>query len=200
MLAWDTLAGQCAQCQNCPLAQTRTHVVFGDGRQDAQVLFVGEGPGEQEDLQGRPFVGAAGQLLDEMLALVGLHRTENFYIANVVKCRPPRNRDPQAGEMAACMGYLWQQMALLQPKVVVCLGRIAANQLIHDNYKITQEHGQWVERNGVFFTAIYHPAALLRDPSKKPDTFTDLRAVRDKVRQVCTRTQLLSPFTPPAGS
>ena len=185
---WEELEQRCLSCQRCALADTRTHVVFGAGQRDAEVLFVGEGPGEHEDLQGEPFVGRGGQLLDEMLSLIGLYRDKNFYIANIVKCRPPRNRDPLNTEQDACIGYLREQIALLRPKLIVCLGRIAANRLIHDDYKITREHGQWVERNGVCYTAIYHPAALLRDPSKRPETFADLRSIRARIRQVCDHT------------
>lgn len=187
-MSWEELERQCMACQRCPLADSRTHVVFGAGRRDAEVMFVGEGPGEHEDLQGEPFVGRGGLLLDEMLSLIGLYRQKNFYICNIVKCRPPRNRDPLNTEQDACIGFLREQIALVRPKLIVCLGRIAANRLIHPNYKITQEHGQWVERDGVFYTAIYHPAALLRDPSRKPEAFVDLRAIREKIRQVCTRT------------
>jgi len=185
---WEELEQRCLSCQRCALADTRTHVVFGAGQRDAEVMFVGEGPGEQEDLQGEPFVGRGGQLLDEMLSLIGLYRDKNFYIANIVKCRPPRNRDPLNTEQDACIGYLREQIALLRPKLIVCLGRIAANRLIHDDYKITREHGQWVERNGVCYTAIYHPAALLRDPGKRPETFADLRSIRARIRQVCDHT------------
>ena len=177
-------------CQRCALADTRTNVVFGAGQKDAEIMFIGEGPGEHEDLHGEPFVGRGGMLLDEMLSLIGLSRDQNFYICNIVKCRPPKNRDPLNTEQDACIGYLEEQIALIQPKIIVCLGRIAASRLIHDNYKITREHGQWAERDGILYTAIYHPAALLRDPSKKPDTFADLRAIREKIRQVCAHTQV----------
>ena len=147
-------------------------------------MLAGEGPGASEDEQGIPFVGRAGKFLDDMLAMIGLDRTK-VYIANIVKCRPPENRDPLNVEQDACIGYLWDQMALLRPRIVVCLGRIAAMRLIKPDYKITREHGHWLEKDGVFYTAIYHPAALLRDPSKKPDTFADLRAIRAKIREVC---------------
>ena len=188
MMTWEELERQCLACQRCALADSRTHVVFGAGQRDAEVMFVGEGPGEHEDLQGEPFVGRGGLLLDEMLSLIGLYRQKNFYICNIVKCRPPQNRDPLNTEQDACIGYLREQIVLVRPKLIICLGRIAANRLIHDDYKITKEHGQWVERDGVFYTAIYHPAALLRDPSKKPETFVDLRSIREKIRQVCTHT------------
>ncbi len=177
-------------CQKCALADARTHVVFGAGRRDAEVMFVGEGPGENEDLQGEPFVGRGGQLLDEMLSLVGLYRDKNFYITNIVKCRPPKNRDPLNTEQDACIGYLEEQIGLIRPKLLICLGRIAAARLIKDDFKITREHGQWFRRGDLLVTAIYHPAALLRDPSKKPDTFADLRAIRAKIREVCEHTEL----------
>lgn len=182
---WEELEQRCRSCQNCALADTRTNVVFGTGPRDAKVMFIGEGPGENEDLQGEPFVGRGGKLLDDMLSLVDLDRKRNFYITNIVKCRPPRNRDPLNTEQDACIGYLQEQLALIQPRIVVCLGRVAALRIIKPDFKITREHGQWTEKNGVFYTAIYHPAALLRDPSKKPDTFEDLRGIREKIMELC---------------
>lgn len=183
MLNWEDLEQQCLRCDRCSLCQTRNRVVFGVGKRDADVLFVGEGPGEQEDLKGEPFVGAAGQLLDDMLRIIDLDRT-NTYIANIVKCRPPRNRDPQESEQDACIEYLRNQVALIKPKIIVCLGRIAAKRLIDANYRITKEHGNWICRNGVWMTAIYHPSALLRDVSKRPETFDDLLVIRDKIKEV----------------
>jgi DNA polymerase len=160
-------------------------VVFGDGNPHADIMFVGEGPGQQEDLTGIPFVGPAGQLLDQMLAIIDLDRSQ-YYIANVVKCRPPRNRDPLAAEQEACIGYLREQTRLVQPKIIVCLGRIAAMRLISPDYRITREHGQWVQKGRIWMTAIYHPSALLRDESKRPETFDDLISIREKIRTVCT--------------
>ena len=182
--AWETLRQRCANCQACALGRTRTNLVFGVGKQDSPVLFVGEGPGQQEDLQGEPFVGAAGKLLDEMLSIIDLGR-ENCYIANIVKCRPPGNRDPSEEEQAACVGFLREQIALVRPKLIICLGRIAAGVLIEKDYRITRQHGQWIERNGIWYTAIYHPSALLRDLRRRPETFLDLLSIRDKVREVC---------------
>ena len=176
---WEALKSECMACTACPLAPTRTNVVFGVGAEDAEILFIGEGPGQSEDEQGVPFVGKAGQLLDDMLEIIGL--------ANVVKCRPPRNRDPLASEQAACMEHLRRQTALLRPKIIVCLGRIAAKAIIREDYRITAEHGQWVERGGVHMTAIYHPAALLRDESKLPETFVDLKSIQQKARQLCVK-------------
>ena len=184
---WEELEKLCLQCTKCELCRNRTQVVFGVGRRDAEILFVGEGPGEQEDRQGEPFVGPAGKLLDDMLSIIDLDRTK-IYIANIVKCRPPQNRDPKEEEQLACIGFLRRQTALIQPKIIVCLGRIAAQRIIHPEYRITKDHGAWVNRNGVWMTAIYHPSALLRDLSKRPETFEDLIMIRDKIRAVCTET------------
>lgn len=170
MLNWESLQTACLSCTSCPLSQTRHNVVFGVGPQDAEVMFVGEGPGENEDLQGEPFVGAAGKFLDEMLSIIDLGR-ENCYITNIVKCRPPRNRDPMQTEQDACIGFLRAQTKLIQPKIIVCLGRIAAMRLIRPDFKISCEHGQFTEKGGILFTALYHPSALLRDETKRPDTF-----------------------------
>ena len=183
MLDWVELEKTCRSCQKCGLCQTRHNVVFGVGPQDADVMFIGEGPGEQEDLKGEPFVGAAGHLLDDTLSIIDLSR-ENCYIANIVKCRPPHNRDPQDQEQAACIDYLRNQVALIRPKIIVCLGRIAAKQLIDPDFRITREHGSWVQKNGVWMSAIYHPSALLRDLTKRPETFDDLLLLREKIKEV----------------
>jgi len=151
-------------------------------------MLIGEGPGENEDLQGEPFVGRGGKLLDEMLAVVDLDRKKNVYIANMVKCRPPQNRDPLNTEQDACIGYLRNQTALLRPKIIVCLGRVSALRIIKPDFKITKEHGQWFENAGVWMTALYHPAAILRDPRRRPETFEDLKKIQAKIREVCTRT------------
>ena len=193
MVTWEELEQRCQGCQSCPLAETRTHVVFGVGNRQADVMLIGEGPGEQEDLQGVPFVGPAGKLLDRMLSLIDLDRS-TVYIANIVKCRPPRNRDPLNAEQDACIGYLRAQTALVRPKIIVCLGRIAAMRLIDKNFRITRQHGQWFERAGVQMTAIYHPSAVLRDPEKGPDTFVDLKAIQEKIRQLCPDSLLPRPW------
>ena len=181
MLDWNTLQAQCLACDRCALCQTRQHVVFGDGNPEAKLLFVGEGPGQNEDIQGVPFVGAAGHLLDDMLSIIDLDRSD-YYITNIVKCRPPGNRDPQPQEQDACFGWLERQLRLLQPSIIVCLGRIAAMRLIRPDFRITREHGQWFERNGVRYLAMYHPSALLRDPARRPETYTDLLTLREAVR------------------
>ena len=177
---WQTLEKQCMACTGCGLCRTRANVVFGVGNREADIMFVGEGPGEQEDLQGVPFVGPAGKLLDDMLSIIDLDRT-CCYIANIVKCRPPRNRDPQEDEQDACFGYLKEQIELVRPKIIVCLGRIAAQRLIRPDFRITREHGTWFQGGQVWLTAIYHPSALLRDLSKRPETFDDLLQIRDRL-------------------
>ena len=186
---WESLRAECMNCRDCGLADHRTNVVFGVGATDAEILLIGEGPGQHEDEQGIPFVGRAGQLLDDMLEIIGLDRTK-VYIANVVKCRPPQNRDPLNVEQDACIGFLRRQTALIRPKIIVCLGRIAAKAIIKEDFKITSEHGQWFARGGVQMTAIYHPAALLRDESKRPETFEDLKAIQSKVRELCEHTDI----------
>lgn len=183
MLNWETLKSECSNCNLCELCQTRTNVVFGVGNENARVMFIGEGPGEQEDLQGVPFVGAAGKLLDDMMCIIDLDRT-NTYIANVVKCRPPHNRDPFDSEQDACIGYLRNQVALIKPQIIVCLGRIAAKKIIDSEFRITREHGKWFLKNGTWLTAIYHPSALLRDVSKRPETFEDLLSIRRKIAEL----------------
>lgn len=185
--SWEALMDQCANCRECALAQTRTHVVFGVGNPEAEIMLVGEGPGANEDQQGVPFVGKAGQLLDDMLAIIGLDRTK-VYIANIVKCRPPGNRDPLNVEQDTCIGYLRRQIDLVQPKLLVCLGRIAAMRLISDKFRMTRDHGIWYDVDGRRVMAIYHPAALLRDPGKRPETFDDLKSLQREICRVCQRT------------
>lgn len=185
MTDWQELERRCKSCTRCGLCENRHNVVFGVGDPSADIMFVGEGPGEQEDLQGEPFVGRAGQLLDDMLSIIDLDRKKNCYIANIVKCRPPQNRDPLEVEQDACIGYLHDQIALVQPKILVCLGRIAAMRLIRDDYRITREHGQWIKKDGIWMSAIYHPSALLRDVTKRPETFEDLLSIREKLKEIC---------------
>ena len=184
MLTWEQLEQSCLSCTGCGLCETRHNVVFGVGQRDTDILFVGEGPGEQEDLQGEPFVGPAGKLLDDMLSILDLDRSTNCYIANIVKCRPPRNRDPLETEQEACIGYLRNQVALIQPKIIVCLGRIAAKKLIDPDFRITRQHGQWFRRGDFWMMATFHPSALLRDLSKRPEAFDDLIALRTKMREL----------------
>ncbi len=181
---WEALRARCEACRGCVLHETRNRMVFGVGNRSSPILFVGEGPDQQEDLQGEPFVGAAGKLLDDMLSIVDLGR-DNCYIANIVKCRPPGNRDPREEEQNACIGFLMEQIRLLNPAILICLGRISAGALIRRDFRITREHGKWTFADGIWRTAIYHPSALLRDLSKRPETFVDLLGIRDKIREVC---------------
>ena len=178
--AWDELIDRCKACQNCPLGKTRTNLVFGVGNRQADLMFVGEAPGQAEDEQGIPFVGAAGKLLDRYLYAVGIPR-ESTYIANVLKCRPPQNRDPLPAEEDACIGYLREQVKLIHPKIIVCLGRISAMKLIRPDFRITREHGQFVRRGNYLMTAVYHPAALLRDASKKEDMLLDMERIKQQL-------------------
>ena len=183
MLQWDELERLCHACTKCGLCETRHNVVFGVGNRETDILFVGEGPGEQEDLKGEPFVGPAGKLLDDMLSIIDLDRSK-VYIANIVKCRPPGNRDPLETEQEACVGYLRNQVALIKPKIIVCLGRIAATKLIRPDFRITREHGTWTQRGEIWMTATYHPSALLRDLSKRPEAFDDLMIIREKLNSL----------------
>lgn len=187
MPTWDELENECQNCSKCELCKTRANVVFGVGNRDAEILFVGEGPGESEDLKGEPFVGRAGKLLDDMLKIIGLERTKNIYIANIVKCRPPNNRDPQPSERVACMPWLRAQYELIKPKIVVCLGRIAAIELISADFKITRDHGKWYDKDGVRFMALFHPAALLRDQNRRPETFVDLKEIERAIKEICAK-------------
>lgn len=184
VMTLDELRAACNFCTQCPLSVMRRNVVFGIGPEKTPVLFVGEGPGQREDEQGVPFVGPAGQLLDEMLNIIDLSR-ENCYIANIVKCRPPQNRDPLQTEQDACIGWLRKQASLISPKIIVCLGRIAAMRLIDEGFRITRDHGRWVQKGGIWFMAMFHPSALLRDVSKRPDTFRDLKSLQAKIKEVC---------------
>ena len=183
MLGWDELEAACNKCQRCSLADGRQNVVFGDGNREADVMFIGEGPGQQEDATGVPFVGRAGQLLDDMLKVIGLDRTR-VYIANTVKCRPPGNRDPLGLEQEACIGWLRNQTALVAPKIIVCLGRVAAARVIKEDFKITKEHGIWFPRGAYRLMAMYHPSYLLRDPRRRPEAFDDLKILEEAILEI----------------
>jgi DNA polymerase len=175
------LKENCLSCEKCELCKTRTNVVFGVGNEKAQIMFIGEGPGQNEDLQGEPFVGRAGQLLDKMLYAVDLDRKKNIYIANMVKCRPPQNRDPSPQEQDMCIEWLKNQVAIIRPKIIVCLGRISSARLIKPDIKITREHGQFFDKKNFLMMPMLHPAALLRDPRKKPEALQDFFTLRDKL-------------------
>lgn len=180
METWESLLESCKNCNACELYKTRTNCVFGDGSKNARLMFVGEAPGEKEDLSGVPFVGAAGQLLNKYLEVVGIDRSD-VYIANILKCRPPKNRDPLPEEEDACIGYLREQVRLVRPKMIVCLGRISAMRLIKPDFKITAEHGKWFEKNGFLIGAVYHPALLLRDPRKKEEMLIDMKDIKSRL-------------------
>ena len=182
-VSWDQLNEQIGQCQRCGLCRGIHHKVPGQGDGNARLMFIGEGPGADEDLQGLAFVGKAGQLLTKMIAAIGMTR-EQVYICTVVKCRPPQNRVPTPEEAAACLPYLRAQFSLVRPKVIVLLGATAARAVLGDQIRITRDRGRWVEKKGVWFMPTYHPAALLRDESKKRDAWKDLQAVQAKLAEM----------------
>ena len=173
----------CLSCKDCGLCETRTNVVVGSGNPESRIMFIGEGPGEKEDLSGEAFVGPAGQLLDDYLSLIGLDRS-SIYIANIVKCRPPMNRDPSPDECRACRKWLDIQLSYVNPEIMVCLGRIAAREMISEDFRITKEHGKWFFIGGRKIIATYHPSALLRDVSKRPEAFADFREIRSELRRI----------------
>lgn len=177
------LAERAKACDKCRLRATCRGVVFGEGDHEARLMFVGEGPGRSEDEQGRPFVGAAGQLLDRIIEAIGMKR-EQVYIGNIVKCRPPDNRLPQPDEAQACLPWLSEQIAIIEPLIIVCLGALATQTLISPEARITRWRGQWYERGGRLIMPTFHPAALLRDPSKKRPVWEDMKLVRDKLKEL----------------
>ena len=181
--SWATLIDEINTCSKCRLCENRTHTVPGQGNPNAALMFIGEGPGQEEDAQGRPFVGASGQLLEKMIHAIGMERTD-VYIGNVVKCRPPRNRNPEPDEAQACMDYLRKQFVLIRPKVIVLLGKVACRYVLGDERPISVLRGNFIERRGVFFMPTYHPSALLRDPTKKKDAWEDFKLVKAKLREL----------------
>ena len=185
---WEQLKADCMECRKCSLCETRTNLVFGVGNENAEVMFIGEGPGENEDLQGEPFVGRGGKLLDKYLEAIDLDRKKNIYIANMVKCRPPKNRDPLPEEQDKCIEWLREQTRLIRPKIIVCLGRISAQRLISKDFKVTQQHGEFIEKGGILFMGTFHPAALLRNPNQKPDALEDFLALQRKIKEICVHT------------
>lgn len=174
----------CHLCEACPLGLTRTKLVFGVGNENADIMLVGEGPGEKEDLSGEPFVGAAGKLLDKYLEAFDLGRDKNVYIANIVKCRPPKNRDPLPEEQEACINWLRLQTKLVKPKIIVCLGRIAATRLISPDFAVTRQHGSFIKKGNIYFMGTFHPAALLRNPANKELALSDFAALRQKADEL----------------
>ena len=186
MYSWEELENTCQKCNKCSLCKTRTNLVFGSGNKNADIMFVGEAPGQVEDETGEPFVGPAGQLLTDMLLIMGLKR-EDVYITNILKCRPPNNRDPFVEEQNVCIDYLRAQTALIKPKIIICLGRIAAMKIISPDFKITRDHGKIVQKGDFMLTALYHPSALLRDEAKRPETFVDLKNIKKIIDELKNR-------------
>ena len=182
-VSWAELLNEINGCEKCGLCQNRNHVVPGEGDPHARLMFIGEGPGQEEDRQGRPFVGPSGELLTRMIHAIGLERSE-VYICNIVKCRPPKNRNPEPAEAAACLGYLRVQFALVRPQVVVLLGKVACQYTIQDQVFITRDHGRWYQQKGVWFMPTFHPSALLREPVKKRDAWEDFQKVREKLSEL----------------
>lgn len=180
---WENLELVVSNCHMCPLCKSRTNTVLEEGNREANIMFIGEGPGRQEDLQGKAFVGPAGQLLDNMLAAIDLTR-EDVYIANIVKCRPPGNRNPKEDEAEKCLPYLRRQVYLVRPRIIVCLGAVALKYVVDRDARITKVRGQWYERKGYSIMATYHPAALLRDPAKKYEAWEDFKAIRERLKSI----------------
>lgn len=183
MYSYKKLETIIQQCSRCPLSQSRNQPVMGRGNMKPWIMLVAEAPGAQEDLQGVPFVGPAGRVLDILLASAGLTR-QDVYITNIIKCRPPGNRDPKPEEQNACLPFLRAETTLLKPPVIVCLGRIAAQKLIDPNFKITKQHGTWLQRKGYWMTAVYHPSAILRDPSRLEETKKDFQSIIQKLKEI----------------
>lgn len=188
MMDWNDLHKACMNCDKCALADTRTNVVFGTGNPNANVLLVGEAPGEDEDLAGEPFVGYSGKILNDFLDVIGLYRHSNVYIANIVKCRPPENRDPLHIERRSCLPFLRNQVLLMNPKIIVCVGRIAATTLIDPDFKITEEHGIFYEKEGIEMVGFYHPAALRYGKNRRQEFLEDMKKLRQKINEVCPET------------
>ena len=183
MYTWEEVGEFVDRCQACPLWRTRNHPVMGRGDHNGKLMLVAEAPGAQEDLAGIPFVGPSGKVLDDLLTLAGV-RMEEIYITNILKCHPPGNRDPLEQEKEACIPYLKYETYLMKPQIIVCLGRVAAQRIISPDYRITRQHGTWLERKGCFLTATYHPSALLRDPARLDEGRRDFRLIGEKLREL----------------
>lgn len=181
--SWEELELSCKNCNKCKLAQNRKNVVIDDGTRNAKVMFIGEGPGADEDATGIPFVGKAGKLMNIALEGLGIKR-EEIYIANVVKCRPPENRNPEKDEADACREYLEAQIKLVNPKIIVLLGSVALKNILGEEYGITKSRGEWIEKDGIMYMPTFHPAALLRDENKKIDFWMDLKEVKEKAEKL----------------
>lgn len=180
---WEELEQSIVNCNKCKLCTNRTNIVFGVGNKEADIMMIGEGPGEDEDKQGKPFVGKAGQLMNKALTGLGIKR-EELYIANIVKCRPPSNRVPEQDEAEACLNYLRNQVILVKPKIIVLLGSTALKNILGKEYSITAMRGKWIEQKGIYYMPTWHPAALLRDENKKIEFWNDLKEVRKKEEEL----------------
>ena len=180
---WEDLEKSIENCRKCKLCEQRTNIVFGVGNKNADIMFIGEGPGADEDRLGEPFVGKAGQLMNKAFAGLEIDR-QKVYIANVVKCRPPQNRNPEYDESASCLDYLRNQVVLVKPKIIVLLGSIALKNILGEEYGITASRGKWVEKKNILYMPTWHPAALLRDESKKIEFWQDLKEVMDKYKKI----------------
>ena len=181
---WEELEEVVKQCRKCRLCETRKNVVFGVGNREADIMFIGEGPGADEDAQGEPFVGKAGKLMNMAFDMLGIKR-EEVYIANIVKCRPPNNRNPQDDEAENCLDYLRNQVILVKPKIIVLLGSVALKNVLGKEYGITASRGKWLERKGILYMPTWHPAALLREENKKIDFIKDLKQVIKRYNEIC---------------
>ena len=181
---WEDLEKSIINCKKCKLCSERTNIVFGVGNKEAKIMLIGEGPGADEDRLGEPFVGKAGQLMNKAFSGIGIKR-EDLYIANVVKCRPPKNRTPEHDEATACLDYLRNQVVLVKPKIIVLLGSTALKNILGEEYGITASRGKWVEKKGILYMPTWHPAALLRDESKKIEFWQDLKEVIKKYNEIC---------------
>ncbi|ADK13262.1 MULTISPECIES: uracil-DNA glycosylase [Clostridium] len=184
MLRWKELYEECLSCSKCSLGDNRTNMVFGDGNPKAHIMFIGEAPGADEDRTGIPFVGRAGQLLTKALLALDLHRERDYYICNICKCRPKNNRTPYEEEEKACIPYLRNQVALVRPKIIVCLGATAMGCILGKEWRITRDRGKWIERKGFYMTATFHPSAVLRDANKKAAFWEDLKSIKEKNEEI----------------
>ena len=184
----DELKNIVLGCHKCDLAKTRNNIVFGVGNQNSKILLVGEGPGQNEDMTGIPFVGRGGQLLDKMLLEINLSRNKNIYIANMVKCRPPNNRDPLPEEIDCCINYLRWQFKIIKPKIILCVGRIAAMKIIKKDFSVTREHGVWFKKKDIEIMGTFHPAALLRNPNNLVYAKEDLKILESKIKEIAPET------------
>ena len=184
MLRWKELYEECLNCSKCSLGDNRTNMVFGDGNPKSHIMFIGEAPGADEDRTGIPFVGRAGQLLTKALLALDLHRERDYYICNICKCRPKNNRTPYEEEERACIPYLRNQVALMRPKIIVCLGATAMSCILGKDWRITRDRGKWVEKKGFYMTATFHPSAVLRDVNKKAAFWEDLKSIKEKNEEI----------------